>query len=207
MPDLWPCSLLKVTSEAHPWDSLVAETDVWVGLECPTSSHELDAFWWRDILSHLRSSLSGACHLWSYRFLCFASPWKAYSCFDCAIEVYSLPNTDVNVRVHVSIYYSLIGISFFKKGVWHFWSCEGNVWGWRQRNVKNSRILSTVAQSELSFGVSHSWGWLTLPGDWKQPLTFRAALHFSRVWLCLKSQGSGTSNTGFKAMTPGGTCL
>lgn len=50
--------------------------------------------------------------------------------------------------IHLKEYWFVCLFFFLKKGVWRFWSYEGNVQGWRQANVKNRRILSPVRQTE-----------------------------------------------------------
>lgn len=40
-----------------------------------------------------------------------------------------------------------------------------------------------------------TWDRGSFRGDWKEPLTFRSALRFSKVWLRLKSQGRETSTS------------
>lgn len=122
-------------------------------------------FWRCAILSHLGGSLGDVCHLWSSWVLYYASPWKVCSYPNCAIRNLR-PNTNLNV--HVSIYYFLMGMCFFKKGIWQFWSREEDVLGWGQRNFKNRIALLPVEQSELYYRASHIWGCLIFHWGAKQ---------------------------------------
>lgn len=95
-------------------------------------------------------TLSDACHLWSHQFLNFASLESTQLlqlCYQKSCAKYR-PECPC---LHILFTYRNIGFVFFflkEKRVWHFWSYEGNVQGWRQANVKNRRMLSPVRQTE-----------------------------------------------------------